>query len=317
MWECFMKKGLLIALVLVIVFPIIAHANDGPSEVNLLTESFEDQFPPQGWQLAQSNSNQTWKRVTDAFDGKLKSYDSYFAYVQSDASTSALSPSDEMLITYPLNIPYECSGINGNYSIELKFYYYAEFTADFSAVAIDNIVCNCLPDDAANNKNTVGRTKTITNEFIIGTETNYKFSIELSKKQFPDWDAFDIHNISISSTNFHWEAFAKLYPYTSNPFWIGFRFKSGATDDDEQTDDDDLPDNDTSEDDTNNDDLDNDDLDNDDISDDDNNEQETSDNGSDNSGCGCSTTTGHSDLSLFAAMLLIGVGAWIVAKRVE
>jgi len=120
-----MIRNIFILLFLILSVPNILFGDSGPdySKIEIMQESFSDNFPPPGWTVVSSHINNTWKSVTSAFDGKLTNiFGDYFAFVQGDSTL----PSNELLITPRIEIPSECVYFNGNYEIELIMDYYAQ-----------------------------------------------------------------------------------------------------------------------------------------------------------------------------------------------
>jgi len=278
--EITMNQSLILIIILMILaLPTITKA-DSPPELLIFEESFSETFPPTGWTLASTNPTQTWKSVTSAFDGNLIPHNGdYFAFVQGDSSF----PSDELLITYPIEIPTECLFNDDEYYFYLYFWYSDNYLA----------------------------------------ESDYFLSIEFSSNPYPDWDIFYQKQISESyGQEFNWAQYT-VGIYGPQTFWIGFRFQGSdlsvnaaiALDLIEGSCerigwDDDSGDNDALDDDTgNNDTIDDDQL------DDDAADHRTSDDDHSNNGCGCSITSPNTDVSLFLAMFIIGIGAWIVGNK--
>ena len=76
-----MEKTFVFAMFVVLLLAVPAVADwsdtdwtdtDGPANIQLMYEGFDDQFPPEGWTLEQSNPNQTWQQgdCDEGTDGK-------------------------------------------------------------------------------------------------------------------------------------------------------------------------------------------------------------------------------------------------------
>jgi len=274
-----MKQIILMIIILILGTHIMSLADGGPSyplPLIIFQESFNEKFPPDGWTLERTNQNRTWESVGSAFEDHLKPEDGYwFTYVQGDS----LMPSDELLITPQIYIPYDCDNSIGPYNLD--FYYYSTST----------------------------------------------FSIEFSQGAYPEWDIIDKIDNGPSYPEYKWWNFREIEQTSlPSPFWIGFRFQDDQLsnndaialdyisfwcwewvpeDDDDLDIDDDIsyPDDDNSDD---------------DHSDDDTGVLKASQgNNSNNHGCGCSMNSVNTDFSLFLALFLVGIGAWIVGKRRE
>ena len=242
-----MTRKILPLLILICFYSSISNA-DMPPGKELLVEYLWDPFPPENWSLISSNPNQTWKSVDSAFGGTLVYPGGYyFAFVQGDTSL----PSNELLISYPLEVPSDClKHTTGAYNIEISLVY--------STRSLYN------PD--------------------------YTFSYEFSRTPYPEWDIFFHGDVDMEQTYPEWYTDNHYLvfdtPYPTN-FWAGFRFSGtdlnlnagfamveidilcedfGDDDDDNDTNDDSEDDS-SLDDDTLNDDI----IDDDDFSDDDDN----------------------------------------------
>jgi len=305
-----MHRYFLIVIGFLLVLSKITLADPGPT-YDILLEYFENEFPPSGWTLVKTNPDNTWVQTETAFDGRLKGF-YHFAFVQGDNSHL----SDELLISPQLN---DAPGYMHN--LYFHFYYYFFSSSNLIAFALDDIdafyyrngknglpTVNCFTTEKNNIiDDTIGERNTIKDAY----KTNgYRFTIEFSRRPYPDWDVFRVTEIIRPSANdFKWDEYYICYDYFHDfptPFWIGFRFKGGENH---------LVDDDIIDDDTIGDDESNDDMTNDDQSDDDDVGHNTSDDDDSRHGCGCSMASANTDVSLFLTMFLIGIGAWIVGNK--
>jgi len=236
-----MHKNIYIFCLLIIIFYSANFATaDGPPSIELLTEGFEYEMPPNGWSLERSNTTQTWQSVTNAFDYNLNpASGTHFAFVQGDN----LNPSDEMLITPMIKLPGHCIS-SGFYNLIFDFWYNAQ-----NLSLLDYL----LSIELSNNQ-------------YPNWSISYNIQIDHSSDSINVWDEFFEETDNISSQ-------------PSNTFWIGFRFIGSDLSTEaafaldaltilcEDFGDDDTGDDDSSNDDT----IDNDDTNNDDFSDDDDN----------------------------------------------
>ena len=92
---------------LLATFLALTTVGDLPETIIFL-EGFEDAFPPEGWQVVQTNPGHFWTQVDSAPGGIGPYKDNLFLWIEADAA-----PSDEWLITPSIDLgPYEVVDFN-------------------------------------------------------------------------------------------------------------------------------------------------------------------------------------------------------------